>query len=511
MRPTIFVSAVTTELQGSRQRVANKLASLGYYPVYMDIFPTDAGDLLVVLRRKIFWCSSVVQLVGQCYGSESSWPDPRFGQVSYTQYEALYARGKGKRVWYLILKESYPRESSVVEPPHLRRRQDAYRAGIVSDPNRPIYFSVATPAELDATVLGMRDELAKLWRRFVIGYAAMIALLVSMAALLVWIVIAVVGLQRSAAVTVDRANAAFIAKDYATAFDRYAQLSDRDPTNLQYHRRVQECARFGRLQKAFFDRYDALVKLQPNNPIFHNYLGNACEMLDHKDRDGKAREQYLRALDLDADFPPPLMNLGIVACTAGEWKAAESYFQRYLKLVPDDAEGWNNLGQLYTAEARTTPPDRGKAAQAEAALREAIRLRPSSARACELLGELFAVTDRKSEALEEYERSVMLDYDQPDVRDKIALLAQQSSALRLADIHADRPLWTRGAPEEDDKTPAVVAAMRLLDRKQFPQAEAVCAEWVKAEPGNSFARCLLARARQGQSQSSSSARPTKEF
>ena len=52
-----------------------------------------------MLRKQIDQCKGVLQIVGNCYGAEPPEPDPQFGRVSYTQYEALYARSKGKKVW----------------------------------------------------------------------------------------------------------------------------------------------------------------------------------------------------------------------------------------------------------------------------------------------------------------------------------------------------------------------------------------------------------------------------
>src|SRR5439155_22676859 len=107
-RPLIFISAVSRELHSARQLVANTLTFLGYQPVWQDIFGTETGDLRSVLREKIDQCKGVVQLVGQCYGAEPSTPDEEFGRVSYTQYEALYARKRGKKVWYLFIDENFP-------------------------------------------------------------------------------------------------------------------------------------------------------------------------------------------------------------------------------------------------------------------------------------------------------------------------------------------------------------------------------------------------------------------
>jgi len=106
-RPTIFISAVSAELRSARQLVANTLTFLGYEPVWQDVFGTETGDLCAVLREKIDQCKGLVQLVGYCYGAEPPTSDPEFGRISYTQYQALYARNRGKKVWYLFIDESF--------------------------------------------------------------------------------------------------------------------------------------------------------------------------------------------------------------------------------------------------------------------------------------------------------------------------------------------------------------------------------------------------------------------
>ena len=115
-RPPIFISAVTRELHSARQLVANTLIFLGYQPIWQDIFGTEEGDLRGMLRHKIDQCKGVVQLVGQCYGAEPPIQDEQFGRVSYTQYEACYARQRGKKVWYLFIDEHFPTDSRTAEP-----------------------------------------------------------------------------------------------------------------------------------------------------------------------------------------------------------------------------------------------------------------------------------------------------------------------------------------------------------------------------------------------------------
>src|SRR3989440_1852185 len=132
-RPTIFISAVSKELRSARQLVANTLTFLGYEPVWQDIFGTEGGDLRQMLRAQIDQCKGVVQLVGQCYGAEPPAPDEQFGRVSYTQYEALYARERGKKGWYLFIDEQFPTDAFEVEPNELRELQTAYRRRLQSD------------------------------------------------------------------------------------------------------------------------------------------------------------------------------------------------------------------------------------------------------------------------------------------------------------------------------------------------------------------------------------------
>src|SRR5437868_7499959 len=155
-RPTIFISAVSKELQSARQLVANTLTFLGYQPVWQEIFGTEGGDLRGLLRQQIDQCKGVVQLVGQCYGAEPPTPDEEFGHVSYTQYEALYARKRGKKVWYLFIDERFPINACVDEPEELRALQAAYRNRLKVDAH--LYHPLTSVEGLEASVLKLRGD-----------------------------------------------------------------------------------------------------------------------------------------------------------------------------------------------------------------------------------------------------------------------------------------------------------------------------------------------------------------
>ncbi|HKP03737.1 MAG TPA: DUF4062 domain-containing protein [Chthoniobacterales bacterium] len=185
-RPTIFVSAVSKELRSARQLVSNTLTFLGYEPIWQDIFGTETGDLRQMLRDKIDQSKGVVQLVGQCYGAEPTSPDPDFGRVSYTQYEALYARKKGTKVWYLFMDEDFPIDPHEPEPEEQRQLQAAYRGALKVDSH--LFHPLKTREALEAGVLKLRDDLTELRkgaRRWAWGIAALIGFV---ALLVIWLV-----------------------------------------------------------------------------------------------------------------------------------------------------------------------------------------------------------------------------------------------------------------------------------------------------------------------------------
>src|SRR6476661_9837576 len=172
--PLIFISAVSRELRSGRQLAANTLSFLGYQPIWQDIFGTETGDLRGMLRQQIDQCKGVLQIVGKCYGAEPPEPDPQFGRVSYTQYEALYARSKGKKVWYLFIDETFPVDVCEGESDEVRALQAAYRQRLQSDAH--LFHPLTSREALEASVLKLRTDLTRL-RRGVKQWAAGVAIM----------------------------------------------------------------------------------------------------------------------------------------------------------------------------------------------------------------------------------------------------------------------------------------------------------------------------------------------
>ena len=184
--PLIFISAVTKELKSARQLVANTLNFLGYEPVWQEIFGTESGDLRGVLREKIGQCKGVVQLVGQCYGTEPPTPDEKYGRVSYTQYEGLYAREHGKKVWHLFLGENFPADPCDPEPEELCQLQATYRRRLQSDTH--VFHQLTSSEALEGSVLKLRDDLTRLRRSVKQWAIGVVALLLFLSAVTVWLV-----------------------------------------------------------------------------------------------------------------------------------------------------------------------------------------------------------------------------------------------------------------------------------------------------------------------------------
>lgn len=178
LKPRIFISAVTKELKTARQLVANTLLALGFEPVWQDIFETHSGDIRPMLREKLDTCSAVLQIVGDAYGAEPPAPDEQFGRVSYTQYEALYARSRGKKVYYLVAEANLPRDAapetidlpqddstdSLTDADERKKLQQDYRANIQS--SEQIYYPVQSHPETELTVRRLKSDLEKLRRWF---------------------------------------------------------------------------------------------------------------------------------------------------------------------------------------------------------------------------------------------------------------------------------------------------------------------------------------------------------
>ena len=175
----VFISCVSPEFRQIRGRVAAILTRLGYTPVFQEIFGTEPGDLRQVLRDKIDACKGLIQIVGQGYGAEPPIVDAKYGRVSYTQFEFLYAREKKKKTLLLFAGDACTRDTPLerLDLPHDRSYPDpvGYQAErrslqlAYSDQRQKqwhLCHTAANDTDLELKVEHLRDELAELGRAF---------------------------------------------------------------------------------------------------------------------------------------------------------------------------------------------------------------------------------------------------------------------------------------------------------------------------------------------------------
>ena len=100
--------------------------------------------------------------------------------MSYTQYEALYAHQRGKKVWYLFLEDGFPANPCEPEPEEKRQLQQAYQARVKTEGQ--LRQKIASDTALEAVVLKLRDDLSQLRRRGRQWAAVVLALLLLLSA-----------------------------------------------------------------------------------------------------------------------------------------------------------------------------------------------------------------------------------------------------------------------------------------------------------------------------------------
>ena len=140
----------------------------------------EQGDVRWMLQRRIDNAHGIIHLVGNAYGAEPNSIDPDSGRESYTQFEARYAKQKGKQLWTIVVDDNYPVDSYEPEPEELQQLQKAYRQKILQSDE--LYYPSSTPDGLEATTLKLRQELQSLrrgFRRWTVAVITLLAIIIT--------------------------------------------------------------------------------------------------------------------------------------------------------------------------------------------------------------------------------------------------------------------------------------------------------------------------------------------
>jgi protein O-mannosyl-transferase len=196
------------------------------------------------------------------------------------------------------------------------------------------------------------------------------------------------------------------------AISHYETALNLEPSFVEAHNNLGLALMgLGRTPEAIVQFEDAL-SLEPEHTKAHYNLGNA---LSATGRTKEAIAQYEEALREDPSYVEAHFNLGNDLGSTGRTKDAISQYEEALRLRPEFADAHYNLGSALISEGRTTeaiaqfeetvrlrPDDAsahlivavqllktpGHAVQAEAHLRQVLRLDPGNAQAARILARI---------------------------------------------------------------------------------------------------------------------------
>jgi tetratricopeptide (TPR) repeat protein len=112
--------------------------------------------------------------------------------------------------------------------------------------------------------------------------------------------------------------------------------------------------------------YQELAGQFPNDKRVQWYLGGSYANLREYDKEIAA---YERVLAIDKSFAPAYQALGYTYRWRNQYEKAEGYFKEYLRLIPQEANGHDNLADLYRKM--------GKFGEALEQYNEAVKMNPA--------------------------------------------------------------------------------------------------------------------------------------
>jgi tetratricopeptide (TPR) repeat protein len=170
-----------------------------------------------------------------------------------------------------------------------------------------------------------------------------------------------------------------------------------------------------------------------------------------------------------------------VVAARGETGRAIDYYKEALRLAPDAAEWYVNLGLLQSG--------RGEFADAAASFERALALRTGDAETENNLGSMLYRLDRTADAVSHYQRALALKPDYALARRNLGLAYAASGDLAAASRELLEAL--RRSPNEGRWH--FEAAVILLRNNHVPEGVTHLREAVRLSPENQAARDLLAQ------------------
>ena len=108
-------------------------------------------------------------------------------------------------------------------------------------------------------------------------------------------------------------------------------------------------------RRQYRDAVDAFREGSPKDPVLRNKTGIAFHQLNQLDA---ARKEYEAAVKLKADYIEAINNIGTIYYAKKSYRRAQGYFDRALKIAPEDTRSasiWVNLGSAEFSRKQYQP------------------------------------------------------------------------------------------------------------------------------------------------------------
>jgi tetratricopeptide (TPR) repeat protein len=162
--------------------------------------------------------------------------------------------------------------------------------------------------------------------------------------------------------------------------------------------------------------FEAAWKAQPASVVAATELGAA---LFSASKPAAARQQFLRALEIDPNYTDARYNIASLDAATGQWEAAVIEFKQVLDDRPGDPKTREQLGKALILWADSFA-DAGNLEQAVVRYREALEYRPADTALHTILGVGLARLGRLKDAQSELEAALKIDPAYQPARNALA-------------------------------------------------------------------------------------------
>ncbi len=172
------------------------------------------------------------------------------------------------------------------------------------------------------------------------------------------------------------------------------------------------------------------VRLNPSSAEAHNALGEAFNNVNEL---APARTEFERAVQLDPNLAQAHVNLGMVLAQTSELASAAAHLDRALTMLGRQPEA--ALAHYLRAKVHT---DLGEVEQASADLKEAVRLKPDFAEAWSDLGQARRTLQDDAGALAAFKRAVALSPSDPVALTRLGAEYLHQGQVKPAIVHLEK-------------------------------------------------------------------------